>query len=149
MIDVTHMSHVADAIDRLTNAGTNCGEVSADFAHALLTDYPTVQAAVVSYLDSKITRTEFDAVVETAIQLDGELSLSLARELNAFRVAGYVTIITAFVRAYRDIDQVDHPRKLSVPEAIEWFIQHDTKLQAESAETIKVVTRLVTEKVTS
>jgi hypothetical protein len=145
MTDVTHMSHVADAIDRLMNAGTNCGEVSADFANALLADYPTVQAAVVSYLDSKITQTEFDAVVDTAIQLDGELSLPFARELDASRIAEYVKVITGFVCAYGDIS----PGKLSVPDAIDWFIQHDTRLQAESADTIKVVTRLVTEKVTS
>lgn len=148
MIDVTQMAHVADAIDRLNHSGTNWGETSADFAEALITDYPTVQAAVVSYLGSKITRDEFDTVVAIAIQVDGELSLPLARELDVCRIAEYVKIITAFVTAYRDIDQIEHPRKLSATEAIEWFIQHDTKLQAESAGTINVVKRLVTERVT-
>jgi hypothetical protein len=143
MTDVTHMSHVADAIDRLTNAGTNDGEVSADFANALLTDYPTVQAAVVSYLDSKITQAEFDSVVNTAIRLDAEQGLMFARQLNASRIAEYVKVVTGFVLAYTDL----HPEKLSVPEAIEWFIKHDTKLQAESADTIKVVKQMVTERI--
>lgn len=143
MTDVRHMPYVADAIDRLINAGINYGEVSADFAAVLLADYPTVKAAVASYIDSKITQDEFDAVINTAIQLDAEQSLLFARQLDASRIASYVKILTAFVNAYAEID----PGKLSIPEAIEWFIQHDTKLQTESADTIKVVTRMVTERV--
>lgn len=75
MISSTYVAHVADAIERLS--GTKITkvqdyDVTADFAGELLHDYPTVQSAVKSYDESKITQTEFDRVVSTAVQLAGE-----------------------------------------------------------------------------
>lgn len=71
MIDSIRVTHVAEAIERLSGGQVNSYEATMDFAYNLLRDYPTVQAAVASFMDDKIDPDEFDAVVNTAVTLAG------------------------------------------------------------------------------
>lgn len=72
MTDNTRITHVADAIVRLSGEANECYDATADFAANLLDEYSTVESAVKSYEVDKITAEEFDAVVNTAVQLAGE-----------------------------------------------------------------------------
>lgn len=63
---------------------------------------------------------------------------------DEFRARQYEKIITGFVTAYADLN----PDVISVPDAIDWFILHHTRLQqAETPEMRETVKRLVTEQV--
>lgn len=59
------------------------------------------------------------------------------------QLQGYVKITEDFVKAYLKM----HPGTMTVPDAIDWFARHNTKLQAESPEVIADVKRQVTERV--
>ena len=72
MIDSIHVAHVAEAIERLSGGQVQNYDVTADFAYNLLTDYPFVKSAVLTFMDDKITADEFDAAVSTAAKLAGE-----------------------------------------------------------------------------
>lgn len=61
------------------------------------------------------------------------------------RIAEYVTITVGFVKAY---DRMN-PDVISVSDAIDWFIHHNTNLQTESVRTRRRVKRLVTWKVSN
>jgi hypothetical protein len=71
-INTIHVAHVAESIERLSGGEVSNYNATAEFAANLLHDYPTVQAAVLSFIDDTIGPDEFDKVVDTAAQLAGE-----------------------------------------------------------------------------
>lgn len=78
----------------------------------------------------------------TVKPMDG---VTFLQQPYAFRIQHYVSITVGFVVSYHKID----PDVKSVPELIDWFIQHDTNLQAESPKTRRLVRRMVGEAVST
>lgn len=72
MIDSIHVAHVAESIARLSGGEVNDYNVTADFAYELISAYPMVKAAVLCFMDDRITPDEFDVTVKTAVLLAGE-----------------------------------------------------------------------------
>jgi hypothetical protein len=68
-----------------------------------------------------------------------------AGQSHEFRLRRHVNVITGFVVCQLALPTND----LSTPEAIDWFILHDTAVQSELPDMIAEVKRQVTEKVTS